>query len=362
MRVTRHIASFLMALALLAASAPAATVQPAGSERLAAARREGVVVVYATTDMAAARPLIDDFEAQHPGVRVDYRELESVECNDRFLRESATGSPTADLVWSSAMDLQVKLVNDGHAMRYPSAEIEHLPAWSVWRAEAYGTTYEPVGIAYDERLLSEREVPRTHGELARLLGASGSRFADKVAAYDPVRAGLGFLVATQDARSSPAFWDVARALGRNRVRLLPSTSAMLDGIASGQALLAYNVLGSYTHRRASSDRAIGLAYLRDYTLVVSRIAFINRRAAHPHAAKLWLDHLLSQRGQTVLAQRSGLFSLRTDVPGDQTAAALTRQLGTSLKPIAIGPSLMAYLDGSKRAEFLREWDRALISR
>src|SRR6185436_7258960 len=146
------------------------------------------------------------------------------------------------------------------------------------------------------------------------------------------------------ARASPAFWDIARAMGRAGVRLQPSTSSMLDRIASGQSLLAYNVLGSYSHRRALSDPSIGLVYFRDYTLVVSRIAFINRRAAHPQAAKLWLDHLLSQRGQTVLAQRSGLFSLRSDVAGDETAAALTRQLGASLKPIAIGPSLMAYLD------------------
>jgi iron(III) transport system substrate-binding protein len=140
---------------------------------------------------------------------------------------------------------------------------------------------------------------------------------------------------------------------------VPSTSAMLDGIASGQSLLAYNVLGSYSHHRALSDPSIGLVYLRDYTLVVSRIAFINRRARHPHAARLWLDHLLSQRGQTVLAQQSGLFSLRDDVPGEQTAVALKRTLGESLKPIAIGPSLMVYLDRTKRAEFLKEWHRAL---
>jgi len=348
-----------MALAGVPAQLPAAAA--GNAERLAAARQEGRVVVYGTTDLSAARPLIEDFEALHPGIKVDYRELESTECNRRFLAESASGAPTADVVWSSAMDLQVKLVNDGHALHYESTELESLPAWAVWRAEAYGTTFEPVGLAFNERLLPEREVPRTHAQLARLLGTSGSRFTDKVLAYDLANAGLGFLVATQDARTSPGFWDLARALGRNGVRLVPTTSTMLDRIAAGQTLLAYNVLGSYSQRRAKADPSIGLVYFRDYTLVVSRIAFIHRRAAHPEAAKLWLDHLLSQRGQTVLAQRSGLFSLRSDVAGDETAAALTRQLGASLKPIAIGPSLMAYLDRTKRAEFLKEWDKAVTA-
>jgi iron(III) transport system substrate-binding protein len=346
----------LMQGAMAPCAQAASSVSP---QVLAQARAEGSVVVYGTTDRSAAQPLIHDFEALHPGVKVDYRELDSAECHRRFLKEYADGSPTADVVWSSAMDLQVKLVNDGHAMRYASAEIDHLPAWSVWRAEAYGTTFEPLGLAYDERAIAKDQLPRTHAELARFLASGEARFADKLLAYDLATAGLGFLVATREARASPAFWDIARALGRARVQLQPSTSAMLDRIAAGQSLLAYNVLGSYSHRRAQSDPSIGLAYLRDYTLVVSRIAFINRRAAHPQAARLWLDHLLSQRGQTVLAQQSGLFSLRDDVPGEQTAAALKRQLGDSLKPIAIGPSLMVYLDRSKRAEFLKAWERAL---
>jgi iron(III) transport system substrate-binding protein len=358
MRLSARLVGLLILLALAAASARSQASDP---ETVAAARREGKVVVYGTTDRAAARPLIDDFGALYPGVEVDYRELGSVEAHDRFLRESAAGAASADVLWSSAMDLQVKLVNDGHALHYASSELAHLPAWSVWRDEAYGTTFEPVGLAYNRRLLAEAEVPRTHADLARLLAAD-ARFKDKLLAYDPASAGLGFLVATQDARTSPLFWDVARALGRNAVRLVPSTAQMLDGVASGQAALAYDVLGAYARERLAREPALGLAYWRDYTLVVSRIAFISRRAAHPNAARLWLDHLLSRRGQTVLAERSGLYSLRDDVSGEASAAALTRTLGSSLKPIAIGPSLMAWLDRSKRAEFLREWERALAAR
>ena len=99
---------------------------------------------------------------------------------------------------------------------------------------------------------------------------------------------------------------------------------------------------------------IGFIYPRDYTLACSRIAFIARNAEHPNAARLWLDYLLSQRGQTVLAQRARLASVRADVPSAIPAAALQR-----LAPIAIGPGLMAYLDRSRRDEFLRRWRRAL---
>lgn len=342
----------------------AAAQQPAGypwdyDGTIRAARREGTVVVYGTTDMAVARYLVRDFMALYPGLGVDYRDIDSGEIYRRFLREAAAGTASADVLWSSAMDLQVKLVNDGHALRYASPETPNLPAWAVWKAEAYGTTFEPIGFAYNKQLLPEAEVPRTHGELIQLLSRPGGRFKARVSTYDLENSGLGFLFATQDARTSPMFWDVAKALGRNDTRLQTSTAAMLESLGSGRSVLAYNVLGSYAYARAHQDPSTGFVYPRDYTLVVSRIAFINRRAPHPNAARLWLDYLLSKRGQTVMALQSDLFALRTDIEGGQTAATLARTLGTSLKPIAIGPGLMVYLDQAKRGDFLQEWKRAM---
>ena len=259
------------------------------------------------------------------------------------------------------MDLQVKLVNDGYAMPYPSPEIPHLPDWAMWKIEAYGTTFEPVGIAYNKRNLIADEIPQTHHEFVQLLNANPDRFKGKVITYDLEKSGLGFLFAAQDAKTSSVFWDIARALGKCEARLDSNTATMLDSIASGETLLAYNLLGAYAYARSRSDPSVGFVYPRDYTLVISRIAFINKRAGNPNAARLWLDYLLSKRGQTVLANQSGMFALRSDVSGETTAAALTRTLGSSVKPVAIGPSLMAYLDRRKRRDFLSQWKQAVES-
>ena len=70
--------------------------------------------------------------------------------------------------------------------------------------------------------------------------------------------------------------------------------------------------------------------------------------------------MLSKRGQTVLANRATLFSLRGDVEGENSAGALTKALGQSLKAIPVGPDLVASLpDQSKRAQFLRQWEQAV---
>ena len=76
-----------------------------------AAKKEGSVVVYSTTDAKAAGPLIKDFETLY-GIKVEYNDLNSTELYNRVIAESASGQGTADLAWSSAPDLQIKLAAD----------------------------------------------------------------------------------------------------------------------------------------------------------------------------------------------------------------------------------------------------------
>lgn len=83
---------------------------------------------------------------------------------------------------------------------------------------------------------------------------------------------------------------------------------MMERISSGENLIGYNILGSYAYAKAKKDPAIGYVYPKDYTQVVSRLAIVSKKARNPSAARLWLDYLLSKRGQTVLANQSELFS------------------------------------------------------
>ncbi|HSI60290.1 MAG TPA: extracellular solute-binding protein [Ideonella sp.] len=340
----RVIATALFGLPVLAARPASAGEQP--------------VRVYSTTDQPLAQALIDDFERRHPGLRVEYVELGSRALYERFLAE---GGRMADVLWSSAMDLQIKLVNDGHAASHESPHARQLPRWAVWKHEAYGTTCEPVGIVYHRHLLAPAELPRTHAALAALLRSDTPRFRGRVATYDIERAGLGFLIAAHDAMASPLSWELVRALGACRAGLHADTLGMLEGVAAGRLLLAYNVLGSYAEAFAKRFPDLGVIYPSDYTLVTSRVAFVARQAPNPRGARLWLDHLLSPEGQRLLAEGGGLHAVRTDAAPPRSALSLARQLGASAWPIALGPGLLACLDRSKRNALLKRWRREFDS-
>ncbi len=50
-------------------------------------------------------------------------------------------------------------------------------------------------------------------------------------------------------------------------------------------------------------------------LVLSRVSFISQESEHPNAAKLWLDYVLSEKGQQILASQADIPSIRRDIAG-----------------------------------------------
>ncbi|WP_377701393.1 ABC transporter substrate-binding protein [Pseudoduganella sp. UC29_71] len=352
------IKSTLAVAAALVASAALAQVPagyPADYQKLIdGAKKEGKLVVYGATDSKATQPLIKEFNAIYPGITVEYNDMNSTEVYNRFISEAAAGGNTADVMWSSAMDLQMRLASDGHALKYKSVEASKIPGWAIWDDQAYGTTFEPAAIVYNKRLVDAKEVPQTHADFTKLI--QQPKFKDKVTTYDIEKSGVGFMFMTQDAKENPKFIDMENAFGVAKVRVQSSTGTMMERISSGENLIGYNVLGSYALVRAKTDPSIGVVLPKDYTLILSRVMFINKAAKNVNAAKLWLDFMLSHRGQTVIANESKLYAIRADVTGETTSADLIKQIGKdNVKPVPVHPIVLQFLGPAKRMAFLKQW-------
>ena len=111
------------AAALTTFAAPAFAQVPSGypasyQQMVDAAKKEGKLVIYGATDSKAVAPLVKDFNALYPGITVEYNDMNSTEVYNRFISEVAAGGDTADALWSSAMDLQIKLASGGYALPY----------------------------------------------------------------------------------------------------------------------------------------------------------------------------------------------------------------------------------------------------
>ena len=124
---------------------------PAGAEVVVFPAPQGGdrgLVIYSSLDSPLARPLIEAFQVIRPDVAVRYEDLLAGEIAMRVMAETDAGKPTADLVFSSAMDVTVKLANDGYAREADVPGAAAWPDWAGWRNMVFALTFEPGVIVY----------------------------------------------------------------------------------------------------------------------------------------------------------------------------------------------------------------------
>ncbi len=314
--------------------------------------------VYGSTDAWLVEPVFRAFVSQRPGLTLSYTELSSLELHARVLAESRKGK-TADLVWSSAMGLQIKLVNDGYTRRVALKRQAELPDWAHWRQEAFAVSLEPVVTVFNKpHFENNQTVPQNRAALIKHL-QSQTDLLGKVATYDIERSGLGYLLIANDDRRSPATWPLIRALAGAQARLQSSSSAMIRAVADGRLALAYNVLGSYAEVVAEEQPSLGIVYPQDYTLVISRLAVVPRSAERADLSVELLDYLLSDQGQKRLTLHSHFLPV-LGASGQSSEFLLQAQAKqTNWEPIRVGPALLSYLDQSKKESLIRQWRKTL---
>jgi iron(III) transport system substrate-binding protein len=313
--------------------------------------------IQGSTDIEVFAAVIGDYQRLYPRTEVVYQDVIAWDIYQRYLHPRP-GARCADLLISTSMDLQTKLANDGHVLAHRSPQTEALPTWAQWRHEVFGISYEPVVIVYNKALLPAAQVPRTRRQLLELLRAPGLPLRGRIGTYDVERSGVGYLFATQDGQIGSMSGALLAALGDNQVVLQERTGVLLDRVSRGELLLAYNVLGSYAQARIDAGAPLAIVQPEDYTLVALRTAVIPRDTPHPLQARRFLDYLLSPRGQQVLSREARLKPI-LPVPGaDGAVPAAT----SALRPIALGPGLLVYLDALKRRQFLDAWRSSMRRR
>lgn len=321
------------------------------------ARQEKRLVIYGVMHAdAAVAELLAAFKRRYPFITIDNSDGDGALTYKRFKGEIAAGKPSADFMWSSAMDLQEKLINDGFSLPYASPELRSLPVWAHWQDLGYGVTLEPIAFVYNRRYLQSWEMPRTHAGLNAMLSRQAQRFRGKVAVYNPEKSEVGMLLLSQDIRVTRDSWNLFDTFGAVDAQLYSTSRDMLINMIKGEQWVGYDVIASYALDMQKTHPELVVVYPTDYVLDLSRVAFVTANAAHPNAAKLFLDFLLSREGQIILRSH-GMGPVRNDLidPGEKGRIDPIRT-----QAIRIGPGLLSDLDSLVRAQFLRRWRQGRV--
>jgi len=275
------------------------------------------------------------------------------------MAETDSGGTTADFVFSSAMDLQVKLANDDYARPTVVPQTADWPRWANWRNTAYALTFEPAVIVYHRPSFPDGP-PATRIALINLL-RDDAAMQGRIGTYDIERSAVGYLFLARDQEHFADIWSLVRAMGAAGVQAFATSQDIIDRVADGRLALGYNILGSYAADQARLRPDLGLVLPRDFTVVVSRVALVPRAARAPDLGARFLAFLMSRSGQTILAERLRLPAVSLEVSDENSARAMQTALGDQLRPVAVSPGLLVYLDQAKRRRLIGQWRRALAA-
>ena len=305
-----------------------------------------VLRIISTADRAVFEPIIFAFQQANPGISVDYTITGTTDLMQAVYEEGAV----FDLAISSAMDLQTKLANDGLAQSYSPTNAAELPDWAIWRDQLFAFTQEPAVMVVSNKYFTKGEAPQTRDALIALLRENPDTFRRRIGTYDVRRSGFGYLMATQDSRTSETFWRLMEVMGRLDARLYCCSGDMIADVASGKLALAYNVLGSYAASELTKTKGFHIVELTDFVNVMLRTVLIPANAENVVDARTMVDFLTALRTRPDLAEATGL------PPVDANAL----QNNPALRPIRFGPGLLVFLDQLKESKFLRSWENSIV--
>jgi iron(III) transport system substrate-binding protein len=284
----KKIACFSL-LALWLAAAETAMGQPS-PELLQAAKKEGKLVWYTSMAIDTSRPLLDAFLKRYPFIKEDLVRLGEEQLLNRILTESRAGKSFFDVVSSSGIQL---LAGRNFLSPYASAEAqayadELRDREHRWTA-VYNNNLVPV---YNTKMLSEREAPRDYPDL-----------------LDPKWKGKMLM----DSTDYDWYGTLAVAWGREAAlrymqRLAQQAPAWRRGhglvaqlIAAGEVPLGWAY--SFRVERMKTEGA-PIDWVTSFNPTVTTIngVGLGAKASAPNAGKLFIDFILSKRGQEMVRE------------------------------------------------------------
>lgn len=263
------------------------------SRILAAARREGTVLIYTSLNTQDSLPLTTVFEKKY-GVKTQLWRSSSEGVIQRAVTEARAGRFVCDVVETNGPEMEA-LSREALLEEFRSPNFSDLPPAAFPKHRRYvADRFNFFTIAYNTRLIKATEVPNSYEDLLH------PRFAGKIGLEATDVDWFGAMVKYMGEAKGLAYF---RKLAAARPQIRSGHTLMGQLVASGEIPLAANIYNHNAERVAVQGAPIKWKALTP-TFGRPNAVGLARRAAHPNAALLFADFLLSREGQTILKQRN----------------------------------------------------------
>ena len=318
--------SFLLGAAcagILALAAPALAQSKPWfvDDLMAAAKAEGQVTVYSSTNEQEGLPLWKIFE-EATGIKVNYVRAADAQLMGRIAIEARTGQQSWDLIntpTANQLPENVMLPFDP-----PEAKNVMASARDPKR-QWYGVYANYNSPAYNTNLVKPADLPKTYEEFL-----TKKEWVGRVAIEGTDNEWMNAMFAQygQD-KGRKLLEDISATL---KVVVLDGHLAAARAVAAGEYAIALNNYTMLTNNMKLSGAPTDFWVMDPVALFFGQVA-LNVKAPHPNAAKLAANFMLSQEAQT-FAAKTGRIPTRADVTPNPPDV-ITRMEKAKILPYAL---------------------------
>jgi len=294
------------------------------------ARKEGEVIWYTSMSLTDFPKIVGAFEKAFPSVKIRTNRLSQSSVLPKIETEARAGHYAVDIVGSAPMEMW-ELKQKGYSAAYLSPELKAFPAGSFDPQGFWSSTeVTPLVLALNTNLVSPDEAPRSYQDLLQPKWKGKMNFgSDEYAWYSVMLDGMG--------RAKGL--EYMKALARQQLHIPGGSSIMrLQLMLAGESALAIAARGRRATEYKEKGAPVDYRLLDPYPGEPNGFALM-RRAAHPHASMLFVDWMLSEEGQTVLAQQVPRITLRKGVKQIPRHQELYKKEFVFVNPAYLGANL-----------------------
>jgi iron(III) transport system substrate-binding protein len=264
-----------------------------------AANKEGRMVLYTATLTEVAQETINVFNKSFPGIQVQMVRASGGQLITRIQSEAAAGKLEADVIDHSDR-AQSKSIEALFADYAPPNAADYLPETLV-SPKLWPTATPAWCIAWNPELVDNP--PKTWmdlckpeyggGKIGQVIGPSGGTTWTRIMFERQV---LGEDYWAKQAATQP--------------KLFPSNAPLCDAVVRGEVAMG-PILMSIVYGKKKDGAPIDMVYPPEGVPITPYGTGIAKTAAHPNAARLWMDWNLSDDGQIASIRDQGnLTALR----------------------------------------------------
>lgn len=332
-RLLDRAAALAVPLATLCAALPALAAECCPPDLVAAAKKEGKVVLYSGLILESEQIAAEAFNKRFPDIKVDIVRAPGGRLFTRIQTEAAGNQLGADVIdmtdrgLARALEPLMADYAPPNAADYDRGGMVSPKFWPR-AVQVYALAYNPALISDPPKSWMDLLKPEYKGKIGKVVaGAGGTSWGENF--YQRKAFGLDY-------------WKKSAA---QNPRLFESNGPLATAVVRGEVSVATLLVNAALpmHRDGAP---IAIVYPTDGVILNPESAGVTKSAPHPNAAKLFMNWTLSPEGQNVMVKKMGFLSLLKGIEPPEGMAA-------DLKTVVAGADEDYE---SKRDAWIAEWN------